>query len=221
MSKLLLIVALLLLLATSSSIVSGDLFHDHEEVPYFFQLPNKEDAQMCCAQCVDEKTCLLYTENREDTCAGLIDYESIGLINFPGGRMITTSKRVNDKWQVLWIENATDPVLKSRDFSWKDCVWKSKVRSDDDLDPDVTELLMDAVFDPKHDHEVLVSLEEAHCDTFNCDVTFYKKHPRDSIQPSTRTVGVPISANFLQLKETQEPEQQEEMKEPKVEMKDL
>ncbi|KAL7294845.1 hypothetical protein TKK_0011772 [Trichogramma kaykai] len=200
MSELLLIVALLLLVAMSSSRPPNQ-----EEVPYFFQLPNKEDAQMCCAQCVDEETCLLYTENRNDTCAGLIDYESIGLIDFPGGRMITTSHYLYNKWQLLWVENATDPVLKSRDFSWKDCAWKSKVQTDDDLDRQITEILMRVLFDPSHDNNVLVSLEQANCGTFNCDVTFYKKRPEESIQPRARPVGEPIIALILRSGETWDP----------------
>ncbi|XP_014226307.2 uncharacterized protein LOC106652077 [Trichogramma pretiosum] len=154
MSKLLLIVALLLLVTTSSSIVSGDLFHVQEEVPHFFQMPDKQNAKMCYTQCFDEKTCILVTENRNDISAGLIDYESIGLIDFPGGRMITTSHYLYNKWQLLWVENATDPVLKSRDFSWNDCAWKSKVQTDDDLDRQITEILMRVLFDPSHDNNV-------------------------------------------------------------------
>ncbi|CAB0028228.1 unnamed protein product [Trichogramma brassicae] len=191
MSKLLLIVALLLPVATSSSIVGEDLPDDHEGLPYFFKLPDKDYARMCCAHCIDEKTCILYTQDREKTCAGLIDHESVGLLNFPGGRIVTTSYYLYEKWQLLWIENGTDPVLRSRDFSWEDCAWKSQVETHDLLGPQITEILIKVVTDPFYDYDVLVSVKDAHCGISNCDVTFYKKRLGESIQHRANTVAEP------------------------------
>ncbi|XP_014237122.1 uncharacterized protein LOC106659216 [Trichogramma pretiosum] len=183
MSKLLLIVALLLLEATSSSIIDlSDLSDEYAALPYFFRMPDKNYAQMCCAQCIDEKTCILYTENREKTCAGLIDRESVGLIDFWGGRMITTSYDLYEKWQLLWIENGSDPILRSRDFSWDECAWKSQVEIHDLLGPVITDVLMEVVTDPFYDYNVLPSVKETNCGIYHCDVTFYKKRPGEPIQ---------------------------------------
>ncbi|KAL7303525.1 hypothetical protein TKK_0003688 [Trichogramma kaykai] len=188
MSKLLLIVALPLLLleATNSSIVNSDLSDDYEGLPYFFRMPDKDYAKMCCAQCIDEKTCILYTENRKKTCAGLIDRESVGLIDFPGGRVITTSYDLYEKWQLLWIENGSDPVLRSRDFSWDECAWKSQVEIHDLLGPVITDVLIKVVTDPFYDYDVLVSVKDANCGIYNCDVTFYKKRPGEPIRANAK-----------------------------------
>ncbi|CAB0042978.1 unnamed protein product [Trichogramma brassicae] len=178
MSKLLRIVALLLLLAMSSSIVSARLFYDNKGVPYFFEVPDQEKARLCCARCDENEVCSFVTQNLQDVCHGYIDPESIGLIDFPGGRMITTSQRLNDEWSLLWIDNPADPVLKSRHFSYTNCSWTSDVRYEEDLDRESTVALAERMFDPKHHYDVLASLEPANCRRFICDVTVYKRSTR-------------------------------------------
>uniref|UniRef100_A0ABD2XJA5 Uncharacterized protein n=1 Tax=Trichogramma kaykai TaxID=54128 RepID=A0ABD2XJA5_9HYME len=63
--------------------------------------------------------------------------------NFPGGRMIATSKLTNDEWKLFWIDDEDDHVLNSRDFSLVQCRWKSRVRIDQSVAGAVVDMLVD------------------------------------------------------------------------------
>ncbi|KAL7302639.1 hypothetical protein TKK_0004701 [Trichogramma kaykai] len=131
MSKLLAALLLLLLLvAKSSSDMLTDLvtMRSQEEVPHFFRMTDKQNAKMCCSKCIDEKVGFLITENQTS-------------LNFPGGRMIATSKLTNDEWKLFWIDDEDDHVLNSRDFSLVQCRWKSRVRIDQSVAGAVVDML--------------------------------------------------------------------------------
>ncbi|KAL7294846.1 hypothetical protein TKK_0011773 [Trichogramma kaykai] len=170
MSKLLLIVALPLLVATSSSDYTDS--PDQEEVPHFFQMPDKQNAKMCCTQCFDEETCFISVEYRRGICRGSLDQTQIGRVNYTGGRMIATSKLPNDMWKLLWIDDEDEPLLNNRVFSWNKCAWKSKVRTDYSEDGAA---VVDKLVDLTHKQEVLVSLEPIGCSFQSCDITFLLK----------------------------------------------
>ncbi|CAB0039304.1 unnamed protein product [Trichogramma brassicae] len=89
--------------------------------------------------------------------------------NYPGGRMIATSKLTNDMWKLHWLD---EPVLNNRVFSWNKCAWKSKLRTDYSVD---AAAVIDKLVDLTHKQEMLVSLEPIGCTFQSCDITFLLK----------------------------------------------
>ncbi|XP_014222537.1 uncharacterized protein LOC106649587 [Trichogramma pretiosum] len=185
MSKLLRIISLLLL--ANLAIVSGVLFRDHEDmVPNFFKLTDKSQVNLCCARCIKENDCILVTENAKHRCGGIIDKNSIGLVDFPGGRKITTHQEPDDRWVLSWVDNMSDPVLRSRRFSLNNCAWTSNVLFE--TDRKVADVAIDTLFHSKRYPEVSVSLEPASCGNVQCDVTIYKRSARISIKTKALTL---------------------------------